>query len=142
MIYAFKLIKENNIFSGLGADAHFCISKKGIIHFKNKIDEFRNNLRYKESYAQKHIHKNLSKIYSKNCMFCHTFSKSVFSKSVIYVFKNRSTLVTLKYIDGYNHGPCPFYADHQRSKRFFYLSEDSLGRVLGIGPVDVCYPCQ
>ena len=68
MIYAFKLIKENNIFSGLGADAHFCISKKGIIHFKNKIDEFRNNLRYKESYAQKHIHKNLSKIYSKNCI--------------------------------------------------------------------------
>ena len=75
-------------------------------------------------------------------MFCHTFSKSVFSKSVIYVFKNRSTLVTLKYIDGHNHGPCPFYADHSRSKGIFYLSEDSLGRVLGIGPVDVCYPRQ
>jgi hypothetical protein len=38
MLYAYKLIKEKNIFSGFGADGHFCISKKGMIHFKNKIE--------------------------------------------------------------------------------------------------------
>jgi len=66
MLYAYKLIKEKNIFSGFGADGHFCISKKGMIHFKNKINEFRNNLWNKESYVQKHMHKNLSKVYNKN----------------------------------------------------------------------------
>jgi asparagine synthetase B (glutamine-hydrolysing) len=39
MLYAYKAITERDIFSGMGADGHFCISKKGMMHYKNRIDE-------------------------------------------------------------------------------------------------------
>jgi asparagine synthetase B (glutamine-hydrolysing) len=65
MLYAYQTIKEREIFSGMGADGHFCISKKGMMHYKNRIDEFRNTLFLNPSYAQEHIHRNLSTVYKK-----------------------------------------------------------------------------
>ena len=65
MLYAYQAIKEREIFSGMGADGHFCISKKGMMHFKNRIDEFRDTLFSNPSYGQEHIHRNLSTVYKK-----------------------------------------------------------------------------
>jgi asparagine synthetase B (glutamine-hydrolysing) len=36
-------IDESYILSGHGADGHYCISKKGMLHWRDKIDEFRTN---------------------------------------------------------------------------------------------------
>jgi hypothetical protein len=65
MLYAYKAITEREIFSGMGADGHFCISKKGMMHYKNRIDEFRSTLFSNPSYGQEHIHRNLSRVYKK-----------------------------------------------------------------------------
>ena len=65
MLYAYPAIKQTAIFSGLGADGHFCISKKGMIHYRNRIDEFRNNLYGNERYAQVFMHKNLARLHRK-----------------------------------------------------------------------------
>lgn len=45
-----------NLCTGLGSDQHFCLSKKGMIHYKDKIDEFRNILYNKPTYSQHHMH--------------------------------------------------------------------------------------
>jgi len=65
MLYAYKAIREREIFSGMGADGHFCISKKGMMHFKDRIDEFRDTLFSNPSYGQEHIHRKLSMVYKK-----------------------------------------------------------------------------
>jgi len=56
-LYAYKEVKENAILTGLGADGHFCISKKGMIHYRDKIDEFRELTFNNPSYCQMHLHK-------------------------------------------------------------------------------------
>lgn len=84
MLYAYSTIKEKNIFSGFGADGHFCISKKGMIHFKNRIDEFRDNLWNKKTYVQKHMHENLCKVYKKN------FIAPYLSQNMYEIFKGTS----------------------------------------------------
>lgn len=65
MLYAYQQIKERHIFSGLGADGHFCISKKGMIHYRDRIDEFRNMVFDNPRYAQAHIHDELALRYKK-----------------------------------------------------------------------------
>lgn len=66
MLYAYPAIQQTEIFSGMGADGHFCISKKGVLHYKNRIDEFRNNLFSNPSYGQAHMHSNFSRVYKKD----------------------------------------------------------------------------
>lgn len=56
MLYAYREIKERVVASGMGADGHFCISKKGMIHWRNRIDDFRRGLYSSKTYAQKPIH--------------------------------------------------------------------------------------
>lgn len=65
MLYAYDAIKEPSIISGLGADGHFCLSKKGMMHWRNHIDEFRRGLYSNERYAQIFMHKRLSSMYNK-----------------------------------------------------------------------------
>lgn len=55
-LYEHEALTQKYIISGLGADGHFCISKRGMIHFRNKIDEFRNTLFSNPNYAQKVLH--------------------------------------------------------------------------------------
>lgn len=40
-LHAYDLVEESVIGSGLCADGYFCISKSGMIHYRDKIDEFR-----------------------------------------------------------------------------------------------------
>ena len=41
-IYVYSQIKESIIVTGLGAEGHFGSTKKGSIHYKDNLDEFRN----------------------------------------------------------------------------------------------------
>lgn len=34
-------VEEKHVFTGYGADGYFCISKKGMMHYKDKINEYR-----------------------------------------------------------------------------------------------------
>tara|TARA_Y100000114_G_C11760356_1_gene329242 strand:+ start:2428 stop:3225 length:798 start_codon:yes stop_codon:yes gene_type:complete len=65
MLYIYRTMKEKVLISGLGADGHFCISKRGMIHFKDKIQIFRDNLFKNNNYAQKQLNKNIAKYYGK-----------------------------------------------------------------------------
>jgi len=65
MLYIFRNLKEKTLVSGLGADGHYCISKKGMIHFKDRIQEFRDNLFSNPNYAQKILNENIAKYYKK-----------------------------------------------------------------------------
>ena len=40
-LYMYPAIKEKYIVTGIPADGHFCLSKKGILHYKNDVDAFR-----------------------------------------------------------------------------------------------------
>ena len=59
MLYAYAATHEAVVASGMGADGHFCISKKGMIHFRSRIDDFRLSLYRNPGYAQQPIHKAL-----------------------------------------------------------------------------------
>lgn len=48
-------VREKVIVTGHGADGLFCISKKGMIHWKDRIDEFRSGLFSNPNYAQRPI---------------------------------------------------------------------------------------
>ena len=65
MIHAYAQVQERVVFSGMGADGHFCISKKGMLHWRDKIDAFRTALYTSRSYAQKPIHERLASINGK-----------------------------------------------------------------------------
>lgn len=53
-LYAYGKIEETVIGSGLCADGYFCISKSGVLHFKDKMDEFRK--RYFDNNGSQHKH--------------------------------------------------------------------------------------
>jgi asparagine synthetase B (glutamine-hydrolysing) len=58
MMYAIRAIQEPTIVSGLGADGHFVISKRGCLHYKFSVElmnEFRTKLFSNRNYAQQHI---------------------------------------------------------------------------------------
>lgn len=65
MLYAYAVADERRIASGMGADGHFCISKKGMIHWRDRIDEFRLALYASARYAQQPIHHALAAKYGK-----------------------------------------------------------------------------
>lgn len=65
MLHTYAVIRESHVFSGMGADGHFCISKKGMLHFRNKIDVFRKITFGNPRYAQQPIHSALAKKYGK-----------------------------------------------------------------------------
>jgi asparagine synthetase B (glutamine-hydrolysing) len=56
MLYAYPETAETVVASGMGADGHFCISKRGMIHFRDRIDEFRRGLYANPDYAQAPLH--------------------------------------------------------------------------------------
>lgn len=61
-LYNHPKLSQKYIVSGLGADGHFCISKKGMMHFKDtRINEFRELLFSKPNYAQKNLHEDYCK---------------------------------------------------------------------------------
>ena len=68
MLYIYRTMQEKILISGLGADGHFCISKRGMIHFKDDIQTFRDNLFANKNYAQKELNKNIAKYYGKESL--------------------------------------------------------------------------
>jgi asparagine synthetase B (glutamine-hydrolysing) len=56
VLRAIRQVGEPAIITGHGADGHFCISKKGMIHYKDtRIDEFRQGLFSNPRYAQQEL---------------------------------------------------------------------------------------
>ena len=60
MLHAYPAVRERVVVSGMGADGHFCISKKGMIHFRDRIDDFRRGLYASPGYAQRPLHELLA----------------------------------------------------------------------------------
>ena len=60
MLYAYAAVREGVVFSGMGADGHFCISKKGMLHYRDRVDEFRRVTFSNPSYAQQPLHRAMS----------------------------------------------------------------------------------
>jgi len=69
ILHSVKAIKEKWIASGHGADGHFCLSKKGLIHFKKRIDEFRQKTFSNPRYCQKPIIDSICKKSGKRFLF-------------------------------------------------------------------------
>ncbi len=61
-LYVFPKVEEVLMLTGGAADGHFCISKKGMIHFRHtleKMNEFRDNLFSNPDYSQRRTLNNL-----------------------------------------------------------------------------------
>lgn len=61
MLYAYNAVQERVVFSGMGADGHFCLSKKGLLHYKDRIDVFRKMTFANPGYAQQPLHNRLAR---------------------------------------------------------------------------------
>lgn len=51
-LYVYPKVKERYIVTGIPADGHFCLSKRGMIHYKDNIEEFRNIYFSKDNVGQ------------------------------------------------------------------------------------------
>ena len=51
-LYLFPLIKEKYVLTGVGADSHYVLSKKGMMHYKHTVEKM-NEFRYNYFYGQK-----------------------------------------------------------------------------------------
>ena len=63
-LYAYRQIEERVVGSGLCADGYFCISKSGVLHYKNNIDVFRKNYFANNGSQYKH-HFAMAKVFNK-----------------------------------------------------------------------------
>lgn len=63
-LYVYPNIKESIIVTGLGAEGHFGSTKKGSIHYKNNLDEFRQMFFANDNVSQIKQHTQLCKEYS------------------------------------------------------------------------------
>lgn len=67
MLHAYREVAEREkvLVAGMGDDCHFCLSKKGLLHyaFNGRIDEFRKKLYANAGYAQRPLHEMLAERY-------------------------------------------------------------------------------
>lgn len=68
MLHAYAAIKERVVFSGMGADGHFCLSKKGLLHYRNRIDVFRQMTFANPGYAQQPLHRAMASQHGKQAV--------------------------------------------------------------------------
>lgn len=64
-LYLYKLIREPVLAHGIGSDGHFCLSKKGMMHFRDRIDVYRENYWKRINGGEKLQHEILAKQYNK-----------------------------------------------------------------------------
>ena len=69
MLYAYPTIKEKIVASGMAADANFCLSKKGMLHYKDRLDDFRDMMFNDPKVVQINTHTALAKKYNKIIWF-------------------------------------------------------------------------
>lgn len=77
-LYAYSQVRENTIANGIPADGHFCLSKKGMIHYKDRIDEFRELYFGGPNVGQQKQHNLLAKKYNKK-LFMPYLSKDIYN---------------------------------------------------------------
>lgn len=78
------LVKQKHILVGHAADGHYCISKKGMLHWRDKIQDFRDNYFSNPYCCQNHI---LRAIFSKEDKQIHF---PYMDKNLIEFFRGRS----------------------------------------------------
>lgn len=68
MLYAYRAVREKALVVGMGDDCHFCLSKRGLLHYAHngKIDEFRKKLYENLGYAQRPLHELFASRYNLN----------------------------------------------------------------------------
>lgn len=56
MLHAYARVEQKVVWTGLGADGLFCLSKKGMMHYRDRIDDFRREGYENPRYAQAVVH--------------------------------------------------------------------------------------
>lgn len=64
-LYVYPMVEETYIVTGIPADGHFCISKKGILHYKDDVDGFRKMYFSNPNAGQRLLRGQLAKKYEK-----------------------------------------------------------------------------
>ena len=64
-LYVYKKATEKIVVTGIPADGHFCLSKKGMIHYKDRVDEFRRNYFSNPNAGQRIIRTRMAKTFGK-----------------------------------------------------------------------------
>lgn len=64
-LYVYPAVKEKYIVTGIPADGHFCLSKKGILHYKDNVDGFRKMYFSNPNAGQKMLRTQLAHKYGK-----------------------------------------------------------------------------
>lgn len=64
-LHTYPLVREPIIATGLGAGGHFCLSKKGMIHYRDRIQEFRDDFFARPAAGQMPQHELLAKHFNK-----------------------------------------------------------------------------
>lgn len=68
-LYAYQAIEERWVASGLGAEAHFVLTKRGAIHYRNRPDEFREEYWARQNPNQMDQHRILAGKHGKELVF-------------------------------------------------------------------------
>ena len=68
-IYVYPRIREDYVAGGFGSEAHFVLTKRGMLHFRNRPDEFRREYWSKDNPNQRKQHAMLSEQYGKETVF-------------------------------------------------------------------------
>lgn len=64
-LYLYPKVKEPILAHGIGSDGHFCLSKKGMMHFKDRIEEYRDAYWQRPNGGEKLQHEIFSAEYNK-----------------------------------------------------------------------------
>lgn len=64
-LYVYPIVKEKYVVTGIPADGHFCISKKGILHYKDDVDAFRRMYFANPNAGQRLLRRRLANRYGK-----------------------------------------------------------------------------
>jgi len=64
-LYAYPAVEQRVCANGIGSDGHFCLSKRGVLHFKNNIDEYRSQYWNRKNGGEYNQHRQLASEYNK-----------------------------------------------------------------------------
>lgn len=64
-LYAYRAVEERYISDGMCADGHFCLSKRGMMHYRDRVDEFRMDYWGSPNCGQRHQHELLQRMHGK-----------------------------------------------------------------------------
>lgn len=64
-LYSYPKVVQTVCANGIGSDGHFCLSKKGVLHYKDNIDEYRKQYWNRKNGGEYNQHRQLAKEFDK-----------------------------------------------------------------------------